>query len=97
MSKYPIVDKLSETINDLGNVLTAAKWPEEIDRGVGQVFIKDSKEVYKELVGLTEDVHMLSRDFHDCVNELCLQCGKYRQEHEGACDGCRWLLPRRGW
>ena len=23
-------------------------------------------------------------------NELCCQCGKYRQAHNGACDGCRW-------
>ena len=36
-------------------------------------------------------------DFHDCVNELCYQCGSYKNEHEGACDGCRWLKPRRGW
>ncbi|MBR3334328.1 MAG: hypothetical protein IKG23_08580 [Clostridia bacterium] len=33
----------------------------------------------------------------DCVNELCLKCGKYHEEHRGACDGCRWLKPRRGW
>ena len=23
-------------------------------------------------------------------NELCQYCGKYKQAHEGACDGCRW-------
>ena len=23
-------------------------------------------------------------------NELCLKCGKYREAHNGACDGCRW-------
>ena len=23
-------------------------------------------------------------------NELCCKCGKYREEHNGACDGCRW-------
>ena len=23
-------------------------------------------------------------------NELCLFCGKYREAHNGACDGCRW-------
>ena len=39
----------------------------------------------------------LQSDFHDCVNELCLKCGSYREEHNGACDGCRWLKPRRGW
>ena len=25
-----------------------------------------------------------------CINELCLYCGKYELEHEGACDGCKW-------
>ena len=30
------------------------------------------------------------RDFRDCRNELCLQCGQYKQRHLGACDGCRW-------
>ena len=23
-------------------------------------------------------------------NELCQYCGKYKQAHDGACDGCRW-------
>ena len=23
-------------------------------------------------------------------NELCYLCGKYREVHNGACDGCRW-------
>lgn len=26
----------------------------------------------------------------DLRNELCQLCGKYKQAHEGACDGCRW-------
>ena len=40
---------------------------------------------------------MAETDFHDCVNELCMRCGQYKQEHNGVCDGCRWLKPRRGW
>lgn len=23
-------------------------------------------------------------------NELCQLCGKYKQAHKGACNGCRW-------
>ena len=23
-------------------------------------------------------------------NELCLHCGKYKNEHLGACKGCKW-------
>lgn len=25
-----------------------------------------------------------------CRNELCLRCGNYKNQHLGACDGCRW-------
>lgn len=30
------------------------------------------------------------RELSDCRNELCLRCGKYKESHLGACDGCRW-------
>lgn len=32
----------------------------------------------------------LYENFVDCRNELCWKCGKYKQAHKGACDGCRW-------
>lgn len=32
----------------------------------------------------------LQRELNDCRNELCFKCGNYREEHLGACDGCRW-------
>lgn len=28
--------------------------------------------------------------FRDCRNELCEKCGKYKESHNGACDGCKW-------
>lgn len=46
---------------------------------------------------LSTDALDLLKDYKDCVNELCYQCGQYKREHEGACDDCRWLKPRRGW
>ena len=30
------------------------------------------------------------KELHEAKNELCLFCGKYREAHNGACDGCRW-------
>jgi len=30
------------------------------------------------------------RRAQDARNELCLKCGRYRESHNGACDGCRW-------
>lgn len=35
-------------------------------------------------------IERLQRDLKDCRNELCLYCGKYKERHNGACDGCRW-------
>lgn len=29
-------------------------------------------------------------DLKDCINELCLLCGRYKMSHLGACDDCRW-------
>lgn len=30
------------------------------------------------------------KELHAMRNELCCKCGKYRESHNGACDGCRW-------
>ena len=32
----------------------------------------------------------LKKELAAMRNELCLKCGKYREAHNGACDGCRW-------
>ena len=32
----------------------------------------------------------LKKQLHGAKNELCFKCGKYREAHNGACDGCRW-------
>ena len=32
----------------------------------------------------------LAADRKALINELCQYCGKYKQAHEGGCDGCRW-------
>jgi hypothetical protein len=36
------------------------------------------------------EIRKLEREYRTAVNELCYMCGKYKQEHEGACRGCRW-------
>ena len=35
-------------------------------------------------------IEKLDADRKDLINELCQYCGKYKQAHEGACDGCKW-------
>lgn len=48
-----------------------------------------------------ENIHEMEKDVNkrvreltymleECINELCLKCGKYQEAHNGACDGCKW-------
>lgn len=37
-----------------------------------------------------EDTGLAPNEIKDLKNELCLLCGKYKDEHLGACNGCRW-------
>lgn len=36
------------------------------------------------------EIEKLAANRKALINELCQYCGKYKQAHEGACDGCRW-------
>lgn len=40
--------------------------------------------------GLMAANEKLGADRKALINELCQYCGKYKQAHEGACDGCKW-------
>lgn len=50
----------------------------------------DIKELLDMAVSKTDKVLRLKEKLHTIKNELCQYCGKYKQAHEGACDGCRW-------
>lgn len=45
---------------------------------------------------LKKVVEAREKELHTCANELCYQCGQYKQEHLGACSDCRWLPIRKG-
>ena len=85
-----LMDKITDAINDLGNDLTGAGWP--AGEKNGRKF--DTSATFRALVLATVDVAWLESELRDCVNERCLQCGQYRNEHKGACDGCRWKKVR---
>ena len=36
------------------------------------------------------DIYWRLKAYKALINELCQYCGKYKQAHEGACDGCKW-------
>ena len=39
---------------------------------------------------LKKQLHEAKSELTAMRNELCYLCGKYREAHNGACDGCRW-------
>lgn len=39
---------------------------------------------------LREQNDRLMVSLRDCANDLCQKCGKYRNEHLGVCEGCKW-------
>lgn len=50
----------------------------------------DIKELLDIATSKTNKVLQLKEELHAMKNALCQYCGKYKQAHEGACDGCRW-------
>ena len=48
-----------------------------------------------QIANLQAEVDNVKAELKDCVNELCLQCGKYKFEYQGACEDCRWLPVRK--
>ena len=52
---------------------------------------KNTAEQYAAINETLFDSNMkLAADRKALINELCQDCGKYKQAHEGACDGCKW-------
>ena len=43
-----------------------------------------------ELASACKERDEARKELHEVKNELCCKCGKYRDAHNGACDGCRW-------
>lgn len=44
----------------------------------------------EEIGQLQEELYHAQAERYAMRNELCYKCGKYREAHNGACDGCRW-------
>ena len=47
-------------------------------------------ELGKHLAATQKELHEAKSELAAMRNELCYLCGKYREAHNGACDGCRW-------
>lgn len=57
---------------------------------------KDREKLNSDVVELICVVSAVENTLHNCVNELCIHCGKYHESYLGACDGCPWLEVKEG-
>ena len=53
--------------------------------------IRNLKEI---VIAREAEIDSLNIELKNCICELCLHCGKYREEYLGACDGCRWKATK---
>lgn len=58
-----------------------------------QHFLENNKDPDIDQFYCEEEIHAIAaRALEDCNNELCYKCGKYKEAHLGACNGCRWKI-----
>ena len=43
-----------------------------------------------DLTEAADRIEAQAKELDALRNELCFKCGKYREAHNGACNGCRW-------
>ena len=43
-----------------------------------------------DLAEAADRIEAQAKEIDALRNELCLKCGNYILDHEGACNGCRW-------
>ena len=57
----------------------------------GRLFSREAVLALADLIEtLQAQLAASQRRAQDARNELCQKCGRYREAHNGACDGCRW-------
>lgn len=39
---------------------------------------------------MSSNIDKITSELRRARNELCEQCGNYKNAHKGACDGCHW-------
>ena len=52
--------------------------------------VTEIEKLRKQLEQTKAERDELKKELAAMRNELCYLCGKYREAHNGACDGCRW-------
>lgn len=60
----------------------------------GTKYASYSKGLLEYVNSLEIKLNMVMRRYRTAKNELCLKCGKYKEEYRGACDGCMFYSEK---
>lgn len=83
------IDDLINRLSRYSKKCIAERLDEDFAMAVWQV--KGELVSLRHNLGFYKDrLYTLAVEMDDCRNELCQKCGKYKDAHGGACDGCRW-------
>ena len=72
----------------IGDLMAAEQWIMRLE--------EENNDLKHKLLVAVGDKDFFAMNLSDCKNELCLQCGNYKQAHKGACDDCRWYKIAAG-
>lgn len=73
------------------NLKYVSKLYEKKFYGFGEIPILDMvDDCIKMIESQQKQIEELQKQLDAARNELCYKCGKYKEAHNGACDGCKW-------
>lgn len=49
-----------------------------------------TEQYFRKAHSCIDTLQELISNYKQLKNEFCLNCGKYKNEHLGACKGCKW-------
>lgn len=77
-------------MNEIEIMQTLREHATEYDRRGYSGEATERYEIIDLIESLQAQLAASQRRAQDARNELCLKCGRYRESHNGACNGCRW-------
>lgn len=88
-------DEIVRALKECGDCDTCPYYDCWIDEHTGDpADACDEGRLFRDVIALIESLQAQlaesQRRAQDARNELCQKCGRYREAHNGSCDGCRW-------
>ena len=87
-----LIERLRQYSQSLVSYKLGAEFADAVNSAADMLenHASDRAALVAEIEKLRKQLEQTQAELDAAVNELCYLCGKYREAHNGACDGCRW-------